>query len=448
MKTQLMSLCTGLNRDAMAAQIGSFPLDVFPVQMQRLVLDLVRQENYPLDFTVVAMLSAAASAIGNACQIRVKGRWITSPILYVILVGNPGVGKTPPLDFAYTPLQERDARRYAQHMEKLKEYEQNKGNEKEAEKPLLIRSLISDFTPEAMIHAHHANLRGITIYVDEIMGMFGSMNRYAQGQLAEQLLTAHSAKPLNVSRCNLPLPFHIHKPCIHIVGTTQTYRIGELLNMGFLQNGMMDRILFAYAPNRKIEHWRRDVVVNDNADCQWDRVIERLCNLPCEENTVSHMVTSRILPMSSDAVDLFYNWRNTLIDSINDCHDDTQRETRFAKEPLHVARIALVIQLLRWAFEEGEMNDVDIQSVEAAIRMNDYFTECYRELVQIMKSEAMDVLERDWLCELPSNFTTAEAIVEGEKVGMAHRSVNRALSRMVADGMLRKIKKGFYSKLS
>lgn len=152
--------------------------------------------------------------------------------------------------------------------------------------------------------------------------------------------------------------------------------------------------------------------------------------------------------MSSDAVDLFYNWRNTLIDSINDCHDDTQRETRFAKEPLHVARIALVIQLLRWAFEEGEMNNVDVQSVEAAIRMNDYFTECYRELVQIMKSEAMDVLERDWLCELPSNFTTAEAIVEGEKVGMAHRSVNRALSRMVAGGMLRKIKKGFYSKIS
>ena len=80
--------------------------------------------------------------------------------------------------------------------------------------------------------------------------------------------------------------------------------------------------------------------------------------------------------------------------------------------------------------------------------MNDYFTECYRELVQIMKSEAMDVLDRDWLCELPSNFTTAEAIVEGEKVGMAHRSVNRALSRMVAGGMLRKIKKGFYSKIS
>lgn len=29
---------------------------------------------------------------------------------------------------------------------------------------------------------------------------------------------------------------------------------------------MMDRILFAYASNRKIEHWRRAVVVNDDAD--------------------------------------------------------------------------------------------------------------------------------------------------------------------------------------
>jgi len=151
--------------------------------------------------------------------------------------------------------------------------------------------------------------------------------------------------------------------------------------------------------------------------------------------------------MSSEAADLFYGWRNNLTDRVNACPDETRRETRFAKEPLHVARIALVIQLLRWAFDEDEMNEVDVQSVEAAIRMNDYFTECYRELVRIMNNEAMDALERDWLCELPDDFTTAKAIEEGENVGMAHRSVNRALSRMVAGGMLRKIKKGFYQKL-
>jgi hypothetical protein len=42
--------------------------------------------------------------VGNAYQIRIKGQWTTSPILYVMLVGKPGVGKTPPLDFAYQPI--------------------------------------------------------------------------------------------------------------------------------------------------------------------------------------------------------------------------------------------------------------------------------------------------------------------------------------------------------
>ena len=266
MENKLLSLCTGLNSDAMQEQIGSFPLEGFPTRMQKLVLDIVRQENYPLDFTVVAMLSAAASAIGNSYQINIKGQWLTSPILYMMIVGNPGIGKTPPLDFAYAPMRKEDTCRYALFIEQMKEYERRKGNKnetEEVEKPVLSRSIISDFTPEAMIRAHDSNLRGITIFVDEIMGMFQSVNRYSNGQLIEQLLTAHSGKPLNVSRCGQPLPFHIHQPCINIIGTTQTYRIKELLDMGFVENGMMDRFLFAYSPNRKIDHWKRDVFISE-----------------------------------------------------------------------------------------------------------------------------------------------------------------------------------------
>jgi hypothetical protein len=119
MGMKLLALQAGINRDAMHEQVGSFPLEVLPSGMQTLVLDVVRQENYPLDFTVVVMLSAAASAIGNAYQIRIKGQWTTSPILYVMLVGKPGVGKTPPLDFAYQPIQDEDSRRYAKYIDEL-----------------------------------------------------------------------------------------------------------------------------------------------------------------------------------------------------------------------------------------------------------------------------------------------------------------------------------------
>jgi hypothetical protein len=62
---------------------------------------------------------------GNAYQIHIKGLWTTSPILYVMLVGKPGVGKTPPLDFAYQPIHDEDSRRYAKYIDELEQYERD-----------------------------------------------------------------------------------------------------------------------------------------------------------------------------------------------------------------------------------------------------------------------------------------------------------------------------------
>lgn len=86
----------------------TIPLGAFPKKIQEMAKVLVEYENYNQDYLLVSMLSAAATAIGNTCQIRIKGCWTSSPILYVILVGRPGVGKTPPLDFAFKPIRAHD----------------------------------------------------------------------------------------------------------------------------------------------------------------------------------------------------------------------------------------------------------------------------------------------------------------------------------------------------
>ncbi len=59
------------------------------VGMKQMILDLARTENYSIEFTVTSLMSAMAAAIGNSCYIQIKGNWITSPILCVILVGRP-----------------------------------------------------------------------------------------------------------------------------------------------------------------------------------------------------------------------------------------------------------------------------------------------------------------------------------------------------------------------
>lgn len=73
------------------------PLDAFPDKIQEIILNLARYENFNVEYTASIILSAVATAIGNSCHIRIKGEWKTCPSLYMMLVGRPGLGKTPPL---------------------------------------------------------------------------------------------------------------------------------------------------------------------------------------------------------------------------------------------------------------------------------------------------------------------------------------------------------------
>lgn len=247
-----LDLCNSIRMEFEGVIENKIPLDVFPAKLQDMVLVLARQENYSIEYTMTSLIAAASTAIGNAVNIRIRGGWVSSPILYLILVGRPGMGKTPPLDFAFRPIRKRDAKVIKQFKIDMENYnsilESQKGRKDERPplppKPILKRTIISDFTPEALIRALNDNPRGVTVYVDEIMGMFNAVNQYSKGQLIEQLLTAFSGKPLDVSRCSMPIPIHIERPFINIVGTMQTTRVHELVDKGYKDNGLLDRIIF------------------------------------------------------------------------------------------------------------------------------------------------------------------------------------------------------------
>ena len=93
------------------------PLDAFPDKIQEIILNLARYENFNVEYTASIILSAVATAIGNSCHIRIKGEWKTCPSLYMMLVGRPGLGKTPPLGFIYKPINEYDDRLHEKYNE-------------------------------------------------------------------------------------------------------------------------------------------------------------------------------------------------------------------------------------------------------------------------------------------------------------------------------------------
>ena len=210
-----LELCNMIRMEAEHTEATGFPLEVFPQTVQSVILDMARFENYKIEFIATAMLSAVSAALGGTYRIRIKGEWQSNAALYIILVGRPGLGKTPPLEAAYRPIRKHD---YALFKAYESELEVWKAAGENGKKPVLRRTVVSDFTPESLLLTHSNNPRSVVILVDEIMGMFNSANRYTNGQLIEQLLTAWSGGALDVTRVSSTIPVHIEQPCINIVG--------------------------------------------------------------------------------------------------------------------------------------------------------------------------------------------------------------------------------------
>ena len=428
---------------------NKIPLDAFPIKIQDMILALSRQENYSIEYMMASLLVAVSTAIGNAVNIRIRGGWISNSALYMILVGRPGMGKTPPLDFAFRPIRKHDAKAIKQFKLEMEQYnnlvESNKGKKEGTiplpNKPVLRRTIISDFTPEALMRALDDNQRGVVVYVDEIMGMFNAVNQYSRGQLIEQLLTAFSGKPLDISRCSMLIPIHIEYPFINIVGTMQTTRMHELIEKGYKENGLLDRIIFVYPSSQEIADWQSDVDSSfDKYSTMWESIIDKVISLPFVENE-DDKNTQTVLDFSSEAKAYFTNWRNNAIRTINQIQDDGLVDSRVIKAPMITARLALVLQIFRWACGEVHKDFVDIDSTKSAIALSAYFESCYmlRESIEPQKKELLDCL--------PKQFTTSDAIQAGREVGLSERSVMYSLVSLATNKIIKKVKRGEYEKL-
>ena len=452
-----LDLCNAIRMEFGGILEDKIPLNAFPAKIQDMVLALARQENYSIEYMMASLLAAVSTAIGNAVNIRIRGGWISNPVLYMILVGRPGMGKTPPLDFAFRPIRKHDAKVIKQFKSEMEQYnniiESNKGKKEDCaplpEKPILRRTVISDFTPEALMRALDDNQRGIVVYVDEIMGMFNAVNQYSKGQLIEQLLTAFSGKPLDISRCSMPIPIHIEHPFINMVGTMQTTRMHELIDKGYKDNGLIDRIIFVYPSSQEISDWQDEgntFATFDKYSSMWENIINKVMSLPFIVNEDGEIVPD-ILDFSSEAKAYFTNWRNAAIHAVNQIQDDGLVDSRVMKAPMITARLALVMQIFRWACGEVHKDFVDIDSIKSAIALSDYFEGCYADIQKYMLVESIEPQKKELLDCLSATFTTADAIQAGKEVGLSERSVMYSLVSLTTNKIIKKIKRGEYEKL-
>lgn len=283
-------LANQIHADVFDVAKTGIPLGVFPNVFQKIAFELVNYENFNLEYTVAIMLSAFATAIGNTYHVRIKGKWVTACFLYMILVGRPGLGKTPPLGFLYFPIRDYDRRLLEQARKEYEAYAQQQAVKKDGdatesiEKPRLMQTVISDFTQEAMLSIHYDNPRGIVLLVDEVISLFNSVKRYStKSNLIEDLLSAYSGQQLKAVRKSEVFPICISHPCINLIGGIQTNLLDEIFRKEYVANGLTDRFLFVFPKNKKIPKWQIGIEQEKRPDTmsKWSYYINKVLNIPC-----------------------------------------------------------------------------------------------------------------------------------------------------------------------
>lgn len=431
----------------------SFPLEVFPEEIRYIIEALEKYENFNIDFTAASFLTVFASAMGNTWSVRFMTGWVTRPIIFMVLVGSPSCGKTPPLQQAVAPLLKIDGeydRTYCKEMEAYRKWErispkQREKNSLPEEMALPKRKchVVVDSTMEALIGALRDNLRGVLIYKDEIDSLLSNFNRY-NGSDEGFFLSLFSGTPFKYSRKSTNEHIFLPSPYCSIIGTTQPGRLGEQFGGKRMMNGFSSRFLKVYPEIDEMPSWNEEEMPKDVLG-QWESIIWKVLGFNLTTDQEGNAI-SRELSFSSEAKQRVISWKS---DVNNKAYSETDSDAVRAlcgKLETYLIRFCLVIQIMRGICGESDMTEIDVETAERAIMLTEYFRSMESRITPEIDTGFLDNRFTELLANLRDSFATSEAVREGLKLGISESTVKRFL-REGGRGFVEKKAHGRYRKI-
>ena len=438
--------------EAQERKANRFPVEVFPLPVQQVITATNENLNFPIDFIGASLLYAVSVAVGNTHSVEVKKGFQQSAVLYLAIVARAGTTKSHPLSFALHPIVEQDKRTYRQYEQQRQEYEQavslsKKEREQQAIdepiKPVWQKFLLSDFTPEALAEVHKFNKRGIGVYVDELAGWFKNFNRYNKGSEMEFWLSQWSGKPINIDR-KTGEPVFIPLPFISVAGTIQKGILNELAKDSRTQNGFIDRILFVIPDNIQKEYWSETdlpPVVSEN----WERIISNLLSLSVSNDDTLNP-SPEVLKFTPEAKKVLFEWQKVNTDQSNEAESEALSGI-FSKMDMYVLRLALILEMLRYACNESDKQAVSIEAVQGAVKLVEYFKNSAVKVNSILSNasplDKHPADKQNLYKALPDTFTTEIGLQIAEGLGVAERTFKYFLNEK---DLFTRLSRGEYEK--
>lgn len=396
----------------------------------------------PTPYLLVGLLSAVSIAIGKSVVVRFKRNQTTYANIYTIIVGQPNSNKTQPLRFMLAPIEEYDRELYEIYRAGVTEYN-SKGKDEKVSFPTKQQIVVKDSTQEAITEAMLHNTRGILVFVDEIPGFFGNLNRYNNGSDIERILECWSNVALKVDRRGGEM-IRVDAPFLTIVGGAQPEAIAKVFRSVGLNNGTVDRFDFAIPLNQGPAEWVEQDI-DEETYLKYQIIIKKLLQLPLlmENGELSPLE----LKLSDETRKRIMQWRNGEHLMELKEHGSTPLAAAYGKFDIKLLKYCIIIEMLKYSVGLSDGTEVSIETVESAIELTKYFKlEMSKLHKMVYSNDLTDLLTESQYKTyktLSYEFRTQDAINIGATYGISKRSINRFLNQ---DNYFKKVQHGIYRK--
>jgi hypothetical protein len=406
------------------------PMEQMPRVMRRFVEESAASFQMPVEMALPFALGAVAGAIGNRRSIRVKNAWYESPALWLAVVARPGAGKSPLMKHMLAPIYQWESERAAEHeaLVKAMEADNTEKSLRRSEIPAAMRAVVSDVTIERLALLFQQNPRGLLLARDELSAFAQAMGQYKSSRGADrsEYLSMWAGAPITVDRKRDEETIRVEHPCLTVIGGTQPGRVKELASDNG-DDGYMDRMLGVYAEPGARSWDTPDVSVE--ASENWEEMVGRLLEMKMQPSGSPVAVT-----MNDEARARYGELYNR--------HFTTQARPDFpyrmygvwAKLEVYAARLTLGLHMARLASGETTSEDVEVNSVEGAWALVNWFGAHGRVIRGLLNEKPEDRIAgalMGWL-KAHGGEATLREIVRARAVGIrSHSQAQDALDMLV-----------------
>ena len=396
-----------------------FPLYGLPERMQIVCNAVYKGFDTHKDYVVAAMFAAASAAIGKNCSLCANNHlnycsnWIT-------LIGEPGMGKSQPLQWFMRPLLEKDKELHKNYEFRRKEWENNGAK---GEKPKEQQRITDDFTPEKLFQILADNDEQTVIYVDELAGMFKNIDRYSSNGFANKLCSLFDHSQTRVDR-QTKESLLIEQPCLNLFGTIQPDVFERTMKKGdATDNGLLERFLFVWPQDFGAIKTLQEIP--QNITDEWKNTIEQLIQA-CPA-TLSFE--------NENVADIYSQYKEVGDNKKRSEYRYKKMAAYRCKLDIHVLRLCIVISCLK-----GETS-VSKETLEYAIDVASYFESTMMRVYDLISSGSTSAQQshpkdcpREYLFastyHATQNGDKSKTLQEiGDFFGVTKQSISKAISK-------------------